>query len=60
MWQVPQDIDAQQLVDDILGFLLDALTIALDEDVPPARTGSRLYSSRARAVAAVQSVSAQA
>jgi hypothetical protein len=36
-WQVPQDIDAQRLLDDVLGFLLDALTIALNEDMPPAR-----------------------
>jgi hypothetical protein len=36
-WQVPQDIDAQRLLDDVLGFLLDALTIALNEDMLPAR-----------------------
>jgi hypothetical protein len=36
-WQVPQDIDSRRLLDDVLGFLLDALTIALSEDMPPAR-----------------------
>lgn len=33
-WRIPQDTDAQRLLDDVLGFLLDALTIALDEDMP--------------------------
>src|SRR5689334_18712359 len=36
-WQLPQDTDAQRLPGDVLGFLLDALTIALNEDMPPAR-----------------------
>ena len=33
----PQDTDSQRLLGDVLGFLLDALTIALSEDMPPAR-----------------------
>ena len=36
-WQLPQDTDAQRLLDDVLRFLLDALRIALNEDMPPAR-----------------------
>ena len=37
-WQVPPGHQpAQRLLDDVLGFLLDALTIALNEDMPPAR-----------------------
>ena len=36
-WRIPQDTDPQRLLDDVLGFLLDALTIALSEDMPPAR-----------------------
>jgi len=36
-WRIPQDTDAQRLLDDVLGFLLDALTIALNGDMPPAR-----------------------
>jgi hypothetical protein len=36
-WRVPQDTDPQRLLDDVLAFLLDALTIALSEDMPPAR-----------------------
>jgi len=32
-----QGTDPQRLLDDVLGFLLDALTIALSEDMPPAR-----------------------
>lgn len=36
-WRIPQDTDSQRLLDDVLGFLLDALTIALSEDMPPAR-----------------------
>jgi hypothetical protein len=36
-WRLPQDTDSQRLLDDVLGFLLDALTIALSEDMPPAR-----------------------
>ena len=36
-WRIPQDTDSQRLLDDVLGFLLDALTIALTEDMPPAR-----------------------
>ena len=36
-WQIPIGIDARRLLDDVIGFLLDALTIALNEDMPPAR-----------------------
>lgn len=36
-WRVPQDTDARHLLDNVLDFLLDALTIALNEDMPPAR-----------------------
>lgn len=36
-WQIPQDSSAERLMDNVLDFLLDALTIALDEDMPPAR-----------------------
>ena len=36
-WRLPQDTDPQRLLGDVLGFLLDALTIALSEDMPPAR-----------------------
>jgi hypothetical protein len=36
-WRIPQDTDSQRLLGDVLGFLLDALTIALTEDMPPAR-----------------------
>jgi len=36
-WRVPEDTDAQTLLADVLGFLLDALRIALTEDMPPAR-----------------------
>ena len=36
-WRIPQDTDSQRLLGDVLGFLLDALTIALSEDMPPAR-----------------------
>jgi hypothetical protein len=36
-WRIPQDTDSQRLPGDVLGFLLDALTIALSEDMPPAR-----------------------
>ena len=36
-WRIPQDTDSRRLLDDVLGFLLDALTIALSEDMPPAR-----------------------
>ena len=36
-WRVPQDTDAQRLLDNVLDFLLDALTIAPNEDMPPAR-----------------------
>jgi hypothetical protein len=36
-WRIPQGTDSQRLLDDVLGFLLDALTIALTEDMPPAR-----------------------
>jgi hypothetical protein len=31
------------MLDDVLGFLLDALTIALSEDMPPGPTGARLH-----------------
>jgi hypothetical protein len=33
----PQDTGPQRLPGDVLGFLLDALTIALSEDMPPGR-----------------------
>ncbi len=36
-WRIPQDTDPQRLLDDVLGFLLEALMIALSEDMPPAR-----------------------
>ncbi|HET6190551.1 MAG TPA: hypothetical protein VFE59_26550 [Trebonia sp.] len=36
-WRIPQDTDPQRLLDDVLGFLPDALTIALSEDMPAAR-----------------------
>ncbi|MGH3294906.1 MAG: hypothetical protein ACRDP7_24220 [Trebonia sp.] len=36
-WHLPENIDAQTLWSDVLGFLVDALTIALSEDMPPAR-----------------------
>jgi hypothetical protein len=36
-WRIPEDTDQQRLLDDVIGFLLDALTIALGEDMPPAR-----------------------
>jgi hypothetical protein len=36
-WRLPRETDPQRLLDDVLGFLLDALTIALTEDMPPAR-----------------------
>jgi hypothetical protein len=36
-WRVPEDTDAQRLFDDVLEFLLGALTIALNGDMPPAR-----------------------
>lgn len=36
-WRLPQDTDPQRLLSDVPGFLLDALTIARREDMPPAR-----------------------
>jgi hypothetical protein len=36
-WRVPEDTDTQRLLHDVLEFLLDALTIALNDDMPPAR-----------------------
>lgn len=36
-WQVPAEADSNDLVRDVLSFLLGALTIALREDMPPAR-----------------------
>jgi len=36
-WQIPQGASAERLLGDVLDFLLDALTIALDGDMPPAR-----------------------
>jgi hypothetical protein len=33
-WRLPHDTDPHRLLDDVLGFLLDALTIALSEDMP--------------------------
>lgn len=34
-WRISQDTDPQRVLVDVLGFLLDALTIALTEDMPP-------------------------
>ena len=36
-WHLPENIDAQTLLSDVLGFLVEALRIALSEDMPPAR-----------------------
>jgi hypothetical protein len=36
-WHLPENTDPQKLLPDVLEFLLDALTIALREDMPPAR-----------------------
>jgi hypothetical protein len=36
-WRLPENTDSQTLLADVLAFLLDALTIALSEDMPPAR-----------------------
>jgi len=36
-WRLPQGTDPQSLLADVLGFLVDALRIALSEDMPPAR-----------------------
>jgi hypothetical protein len=36
-WQVPRNTDAPSLLHDVLDFLLESLTIALNEDMPPAR-----------------------
>jgi hypothetical protein len=36
-WQLPENAESQRLVSDLLHFLLDALRIALAEDMPPAR-----------------------
>ncbi|MCL2586287.1 MAG: hypothetical protein FWE35_27965 [Streptosporangiales bacterium] len=36
-WQIPPRADARDLFGDLLRFLRDALTIALREDMPPAR-----------------------
>lgn len=36
-WQVPEHTGASGLLQEVLGFLLEALTIALNEDMPAAR-----------------------
>jgi hypothetical protein len=36
-WHLPEDTDSRTLLADVLGFLVDALRIALSEDLPPAR-----------------------
>jgi hypothetical protein len=36
-WHLPQDTDPQKLPVEVLGFLVDALMIALEGDMPPAR-----------------------
>jgi hypothetical protein len=36
-WQLPEDLESRQLVSELLHFLIDALRIALAEDMPPAR-----------------------
>lgn len=36
-WQIPENTDSDRLLGDVLDFLLDALTIAQNEDMPPAR-----------------------
>lgn len=36
-WQIPDDADTARILDDALDFLSGALTIALAEDMPPAR-----------------------
>jgi len=36
-WRLPENSDPGALLTDVLEFLLDALTIALSEDLPPAR-----------------------
>lgn len=36
-WRLPEDTDSRTLLADVLGFLVDALRIALSEDLPPAR-----------------------
>jgi hypothetical protein len=36
-WRLPENTDAAKLLSDVLEFLHDALTIALREDMPPAR-----------------------
>jgi hypothetical protein len=36
-WQLPENAESQRLVSEMLHFLLDALRIALAEDMPPAR-----------------------
>lgn len=36
-WQLPQNAEPQRLVSELLGFLVDALKVALAEDMPPAR-----------------------
>jgi hypothetical protein len=36
-WRLPENTEPRTLLADVLGFLLDALRIALSEDLPPAR-----------------------
>jgi hypothetical protein len=36
-WHAPENSDPHRLLAEVLDFLLDALTIALNEDMPPAR-----------------------
>ena len=36
-WHLPENTDSRTLLADVLGFLVDALRIALSEDLPPAR-----------------------
>jgi hypothetical protein len=36
-WRLPENTDPRTLLADVLGFLRDALRIALTEDLPPAR-----------------------
>ena len=36
-WQLPADADPQALLREVLTFLIEALIMALDEDLPPAR-----------------------